>query len=1104
MRVADSKKGVFFRLFLGAVCSALVNGAVAGEPRILENKRCQPGVEWTDAVVAESLAVDVDRLLRVKNLRNLSNHEVCTMPAAKLARAFRKADQPKPDHPGEWATFRAQQQADESGKVKPDGLINAIAQRQQGLDKPPRNADGEVKLSLAGISAGGWQSIGPGNIGGRIRAILPLSATKIILGSVAGGLWVTSDAGASWSPVNDFMGNLSISSLVVDPGNANVLFAGTGEGFFNADAVRGAGVFKSTDGGSTWAQLAATSPASNSDWYYVNRVAIHPTSSSVMLAATGSGVYRTSNGGTSWSKVSSSVRTLQVAFDPMDGNRAVYTRDNGVVGYSNDGGANWAEATVIGGGGRVEIAFARNGSAPSTPGTILASVNSDCSSGACGGIYRSTNGGASWTFLSSPRHLSGQGWYDNTIWIDPTDPNRAVIGGLDLYRSSDGGNSWTKISLWYTAPTTPHADHHAIVAAYGYNGSSNRTVFFGNDGGIYRATDITLASTGGSSWQVLNNGLGITQFYGGAGHDGTNGRIQGGTQDNGSLRWSGSGTSWSTFFGGDGGQAAVDPGDGNYIYGEYVRAALHRSTNGGASESSYIFAGTGTGTNIADGYSEVAPNGCGGNNDANFIAPFVLDPNSSSTMYVGGARLWRSSNVKSATPTWSVVKDYTASAQTSSARISRIAVAPTDSNTVWVGNNGGALFKSSNASQASPTWAQKGAGTLPARMVLSLLVDKSNANVVYAGFGGYNTGNLWRSSDGGSTWTSIHNNLPASPIRSIVRHPSSANWLYVGTEVGVYTSEDGGATWNSSNDGPANVSVDQLFWYNNSTLVAVTHGRGMFTTSVSAPGSSTLQFASSTAAVSEGGNATLTVTRSGSATGAASVNYATSNGTATAGADFTASSGTLSWAAGDTSSRTINIPTVDDSQFEGDETFGVTLSGESGAALGAPSAATVTVSDNDVLPAFPANGNMPSGWMQAPDAATNWAVASDFAYEGGFSLKSINPGNAPTGQRVTSGVQVSGRYRAGNVTFALRVDSESGWDFLRFYIDGVFQRGWSGQLGAWQIVSFPVTAGTHTFKWEYSKDESVGTGADAVWIDAVQLPEKIRSGLGGILPLLLD
>lgn len=152
--------------------------------------------------------------------------------------------------------------------------------------------------------------------------------------------------------------------------------------------------------------------------------------------------------------------------------------------------------------------------------------------------------------------------------MDPTDSNHLITGGLDLYRSTNGGATFTKISLWYDSRSV-HADHHAIVSSPGYDGATNKTVYFGNDGGIFRAADISVV-TQTSNWTKLNNGLAITQFYSGAGHTGTNGRIIGGTQDNGSLVYPGTGTSWNTFYGGDGGFSAIDPTDGNYIYGEYI------------------------------------------------------------------------------------------------------------------------------------------------------------------------------------------------------------------------------------------------------------------------------------------------------------------------------------------------------------------------------------------------------------------------------------------------------------------------------------------------------------------------------------------------------
>ena len=124
-------------------------------------------------------------------------------------------------------------------------------------------------------------------------------------------------------------------------------------------------------------------------------------------------------------------------------------------------------------------------------------------------------------------------------------------------------------------------------------------------------------------------------------------------------------------------------------------------------------------------------------------------------------------------------------------------------------------------------------------MVLSILVDREDTDTVFVGFGGYSENNIYKTVDGGATWVDISGNLPNSPIRTIQKHPDNSEWLYVGTEVGVFTSENGGITWTTSNDGPANVAVDQLFWLDSSTLVAATHGRGMFKVTV-ANGTSSL------------------------------------------------------------------------------------------------------------------------------------------------------------------------------------------------------------------------------------------------------------------------
>ncbi|MCG3123513.1 MAG: hypothetical protein GIKADHBN_01933 [Phycisphaerales bacterium] len=204
-------------------------------------------------------------------------------------------------------------------------------------------------------------------------------------------------------------------------------------------------------------------------------------------------------------------------------------------------------------------------------------------------------------------------------------------------------------------------------------------------------------------------------------------------------------------------------------------------------------------------------------------------------MLAGGRSLWRSTNVKAATPSWFSIKPA------GDDNISAIAIARTDSNVVWVAQNNAKLFKTSNGLATSPTWTTiDDNGTLnplPNRYITRIVIDPASASTVYVALGGFSPDNLWRTTDGGTTWTDVTGSgptgLPDAPIRGLARHPSKPGWLYAGTEVGIFASTDDGATWSTTNDGPANVSVDELvFMSNSTTLLAATHGRGLFTANI--------------------------------------------------------------------------------------------------------------------------------------------------------------------------------------------------------------------------------------------------------------------------------
>ncbi len=341
---------------------------------------------------------------------------------------------PRPDSPGEAARFRLLSLVDENGRLAMDGLTRAHEQIRR-----MRDFNAVSPMPAAGISRGSWTSIGPGNIGGRVRALVvhPTATATLFAGSVAGGLWKTTNGGTTWAPVDDFMANLAISSIIYQPGNPSIMYAATGEGFYNGDGVRGNGIFKSINGGTSWAQLGTTNTSS---FFYVNRLAASANGNTI-LAATRNGIRRSLDGGASWT-APLATETTDVRFIPGSSLNAVASGYGGNAWYSFDAGASWIPASGLPAGSfrRVELA-----PSPSAEGRVYAVV--DVLSGSVRGeLYRSDNFGISYSLVSTPGHLFGQGRYDNTIWVDPTNPDIVVVGGIDLYRSTNGGVTFTQIS----------------------------------------------------------------------------------------------------------------------------------------------------------------------------------------------------------------------------------------------------------------------------------------------------------------------------------------------------------------------------------------------------------------------------------------------------------------------------------------------------------------------------------------------------------------------------------------------------------------------------------------------------------------------------------
>ena len=715
--------------------------------------------------------------------------------------------------------------------------------------------------ALPGAALTTWSNLGPSNQGGRTRALIidPGNPNVMYAGGVAGGVWKSTDAGANWTPLAQLqMANLAVVSLAFSPTTTNTIYAGTGEGFFNFDAIRGAGIFRSTDAGATWTQLPSTN---TSNFHYVNSLIVSPRNPLRLWAATRTGLFRSIDGGGSWSQL--------VSGTSVNGCTQVAMQLTGASGFVFGSCGNFAQGTVYraddsdastftsvlsnAGMGRSSIAVA-----PSNPAVVYV-MSASTTSGGPGtdglhAVYRSTSNGDLGSFttqvdakaaattaqqrinrvlLSNPLFaftecVSGagffnQGWYDNVIAVDPADPNRVWAGGVDTFRSDDGGANWGAAGYWWFAKGAAgyhHADQHGIVFHPGYNGTSNRVMYSVNDGGIERIDDARapvnntvpqICGTpvaGAAPWVDRNNGYVTTQFYDGSVYP-NGAAFFGGMQDNGTQRGSTASSAWAILRGGDGGYTAVDTlGDANasndVLFLENTGLSIQRSTNGGASFAT-----------VTSGIT---------NSGFLFITPFTMNQGNKQQLWIGGQYLFRTLNQGT---NWTQ-----ASADTpGNGSISAIAVHPLDGNRVIAGMSTGYLL--SNTAGLSSTSATSWPSTQPTTSYISWVTwDPNNLNVAYATVSGFGVTNLFKSVNGGATWTpsvgSGSTALPQIPALSVVVHPTDSLQVFVGTDLGVFTSVDGGASWYLENTGFANTPVESLKFSETTPyqLYAFTHGRG--------------------------------------------------------------------------------------------------------------------------------------------------------------------------------------------------------------------------------------------------------------------------------------
>ncbi len=713
-----------------------------------------------------------------------------------------------------------------------------------------------------------WTPVGPGNIGGRTRTLVihPGDPDIMYAGGVSGGVWKTVDGGQSWLPIADDLSNIAVNSMAMHPEDPETLLVGTGEGHYREIVrgtwlpLRGAGIYRTTDGGASWERLPSTT---GEDFHWVNDLIISPRYPDHVYAATRTGVHFSENGGRTWDRildpeVNGGCLDLAIRTDLSVARifASCGTFEQATVYRLREiGGASFEPVLSQPGMGRTTLAIA-----PSSPNVIyaLSASNVPGPGGhyeqALHAVYRSNAGGdpGSWQIrvdntnaeklntllLTNPVGASyvecewgnqnswtPMGWYCNVIAVDPVDPNIVWAAGVDLFRSDDGGRNWGLASYWWGRadpgfPSFAHADQHAIVFHPDYDGVTNTTMLAANDGGVFR-TDNPGAVIGRDEDAIcdpsrsevvftpLNHNLGITQFYHGAPFpDGV--AYLGGTQDNGTIMgteaWGNDG--WIGISGGDGGYVAVNPTNPDIIYAESQRFGFRKFIDGGVE---YEFA--------VDGVTEDRSNFL-------FVTPFTMDPNNPERLWTGGRTLWRTDNG---------AEFWAAASQTplGTGQVSAIAVEPGDSQSVLVGTTDGFIYRSTRAlsAHASTSWENSRPRL---GFVTSIAFDPSSPGVVYATFAEFGGMHVWRSTDTGVTWEAIDgtgaSSVPDIPVHCIVVDPENPRRLYLGTDLGVFLSRNGGATWAVENTGFASVVTEWLALGSDTggapLLFAFTHGRG--------------------------------------------------------------------------------------------------------------------------------------------------------------------------------------------------------------------------------------------------------------------------------------
>ena len=699
------------------------------------------------------------------------------------------------------------------------------------------------------LSNATWTERGPSNVAGRVLGLLvdpgDASGNTIWAGSAGGGLWKGLNAttgNIQWSNVNSFLTNLAVTSIAAGPASRPAaLYCGTGEGYFNADAIQGAGIWKSTNGGNSWAQLASTN---NSAFAYVQKVLVHPVSGDV-YAATRSGLWRSQNDGSTWSQVlgvgitpattTPRVADIEIAADhTLFVAMGIFSTDGIYRSTTGDAGS-WTKLNTLTGSGlpttgyqRIELACA-----PSDANRVYALFQSSGTGTPLLNIFRSMDKGTTWATMARPGasatnptydFTNGQAWYGLTAAVSPADANALYVGGLDLWFAGDAGKAkadsvtWDHESAWNISPASAyyvHADHHAIAFVPTTVAPANKA-FFGSDGGVAYSADASISNGPEPQFSQRNTGFNVTQFYALAMHPTNFNYFLAGAQDNGTQRFTAAGVNATTMVtGGDGGLCAIDQDNPALQFTSYVYNQYRRSTNGGGSFTNFNFSASA----------------------GSFINPWEYD-SKADILYACHSPDTYLAWTNAGNPAAATAATITPSLGTGAGKVTHVAVSPLTARRIYVGTNAGKVLLVDSANTLTPvvrTLRTGAAGT----SVSCVAIDPTNEKHLLVTYTNYGIVSVYETRDADAatpTWANVEGQLPDMPVRWALFDPRNPARAMLATDMGVYSTEllNGSATaWAPASNGLAYTRVDMLRYRAGDQLVAAaTHGRGLFTSDV--------------------------------------------------------------------------------------------------------------------------------------------------------------------------------------------------------------------------------------------------------------------------------